>query len=445
MLRGSLLPNIIRYTIPIIITSLLQRLFSAADLIVVGKYCGSIYVAAIGATGSIIDLMLCFFIGLSVGAGVTVAHGLGEGNSDAVHNTVHTALLTALVSGVILTVFGVIFGETFLSWMGTPETVLPLAAKYMRIYFAGITFNIIYNFCASILRAAGDTTSPWIALSAVGVINVILNIVFVVVFQANVGGVALATTISQAISAVALVIVLIRRKDACRLQLHKLRFYKTQLKKILRIGLPSGIQSALFSISNVLIQSSINSFGDVFVSGVAAASNIEGFVCLAMSAFHQTAMNFVGHNMGAQQYDRVKKILWICLASAAVVGLCGGLTVYKFGDHLLSIYITDSQEAISYGMIHLAYLCIPYFINGMMDVCTGVLLGMGISFVPMWITVLGVCGIRLGWIYTIFQMDGFHTPQCLLAAYPISWVVTFLALLVAFFILYRKQTHKISP
>lgn len=439
MLRGPLVGNIILYTIPIILTSLLQLLFNAADMVVVGRYCGSVSVGAIGATGALTNLLVNLFIGFSVGAGVTVAHALGGRADEAVHRTIHTALPVAVVSGLFLTVVGILFSEIFLRMMGTPENVLPLSAVYMKIYFAGATFNVVYNFCASILRAAGDTKSPLLFLSAAGVINVLLNLLFVTVFHMNVAGVALATTISQAVSAAAVVLVLMKRTDACRLRLSKLRFYKAQLLKIIRIGLPAGLQGSLFSISNVLIQSSVNSFGDVFMSGNAAAANIEGFVYVMMNAFHQTAVNFVGQNMGAQQYKRVKKILWICLGCAAAVGLAAGATAYGFGEQLLSIYITDSQEAIAFGMIRMAYICLPYFLCGLMDVSTGALRGMGASFVPMLITLLGACGIRICWIYTIFQVPRFHTPQCLYFSYVVSWLATFAAQMIAFFIVYRKR------
>ena len=439
MLSGPLLPNIILYTIPIILTSLLQLLFNAADLIIVGRFCGSVSVAAVGATGSITNLMVNFFVGLSVGAGVTVAHALGSREDSVVHNTVHTALPTALVSGILLTVVGVSFSGTFLRWMGTPDTVLPLSSLYMKIYFAGITFTMVYNFCAAILRAAGDTKSPLVFLSFAGVVNVVLNVIFVTVFHMNVAGVALATTISQGISAVLTVRALMKRTDACRLELRKMRFHKPQLVKMLRIGMPAGIQSSLFAISNVLIQSSINSFGDVFMSGNAAAGNIEGFVYVSLNAFHQSAVNFMGQNAGARQYKRVSQTLWICLGCVAVTGLVMGGLAYTFGPSLLSLYITDSQEAIGYGMLRLSIICLTYWICGLMDVSTGALRGIGESFIPMVISVLGVCGIRIGWIYTIFQIPQFHTPQSLYISYPISWGVTFLCQLMAFFLVYRKH------
>ena len=440
MLEGPLLRSIISYTIPIILTGLLQLLFNAADLIVVGRFCGSISVAAVGASGSITNLIVNLFIGLSVGASVTVAHAIGARDDKAVHRTVHTALPTAFVCGLIITIIGVFFSEDFLRMMNTPESVLPLSALYMQIYFAGSIFMMVYNFCASILRAAGDTKSPLIFLCIAGVINVVLNLIFVTQLHMNVAGVALATTISQGVSAVLVVVALIRRQDACKLNLSKIRFYKPQLMKIIRIGLPAGIQSSLFSISNVIIQSSINSFGDVLMSGNAAAGNIEGFIFVTLNAFHQTVLNFIGQNMGAKQYKRAKKILFICLASVLIVGLCMTSAVYFMGPKLLAIYITDSVEAIKWGMIRLGCLCIPYCLCGMMDVSTGALRGMGASVAPMIISVLGVCGIRIGWIYTIFQIPQFHTPQCLYYSYAFSWAVTFIIQMIAFFVVFRRET-----
>ena len=444
MLQGPLLSGIILYTIPIILTSILQLLFNAADLVVVGRFCGSVSVAAVGATNSLTNLLVNFFIGLSVGAGVGVAHGLGSRENTVVHRTIHTAIPTALLCGIFLTVVGVSFSPTFLTWMGTPERVLPLSAVYMKIYFSGVTFTMLYNFCAAILRAAGDTRSPLIYLSLAGVINVVLNLVFVIALNMNVAGVALATVISQGISAVLVTLALLRRQDSCRLELGKMRFYGAQLKKMLVIGLPAGIQSSLFSISNVLIQSSVNSFGDVFVSGNAASANLEGFVYASQNAFHQTALNYIGQNVGARQYNRIKKILWICLGCVCVTGILLGAAMYAMGPVLLSFYITDSQQAISYGLLRLAMICLPYFLCGMMDVSTGALRGLGASFVPMLISILGVCAFRVFWIFTIFQIPGFHTPQCLFLSYPISWTVTFACQLSAFLYLYRKQTRQLA-
>ena len=447
MIQGPLLPAIISYTVPIILTSILQLLFNAADLVIVGRWCGSVAVAAVGSTGAITNLIVNLFIGLSVGSGVTMAHALGGRDSGGAHRTVHTTLPVALISGVILTVVGVLLSEPLLRLMGNPEDVLPFAAKYMRIYFCGITFTMVYNFCASILRAAGDTRSPLIFLTLAGVINVGMNVLFVTQLGMDVDGVALATVISQGVAALLVVIAMIRRKDDSHLDLGKLRIYKYELLKIVRIGLPAGLQSSMFSISNVMIQSSVNSFGSVVMSGNAASGNIEGFVWAVMNAFHQTAVNFTGQNMGARRYDRIRMILWCCLGSVTVVGLALGALAYGFGPRLLSIYITDSPEAIEYGMLRMAYMCLPYFLCGLMDVSSGSLRGLGSSFVPMVISVLGICGIRIAWIYTIFQIPRFHTIDVLFASYPISWVITYAAQLFAFLTIFNKfrREHGLLP
>lgn len=440
MLQGPLFSSIISYTIPIMLTGLLQLLFNAADLVVVGRFCGSISVAAVSATGAIINLIVNLFIGLSVGAGVAVAHALGGHQDEEVHRTVHTALPVALVSGIILTVVGVFFSDTFLELMGTPISVLPLSTIYMQIYFAGMTFSMVYNYCASILRAAGDTKSPLLFLTIAGVVNVGLNVVFVTVLHMDVAGVALATTISQAISAILVVIALMHRTDACKLDLKLMRFYKKPLQKMIRIGLPAGIQGSLFSISNVIIQSSINSFNnEILMSGNGAASNLEGFVYVMMNSFHQTAVNYIGQNKGAHQFDRIKKIFSICILYVSIVGFASGFLLWFFGKELLGIYITDSQDAINFGITRLTYIALPYFVCGMMDVSTGGLRGLGASTVPMVISVLGVCGIRILWIYTIFQLPQFHTQECLYLSYIISWLITFTAQTVAFIMVYKKQ------
>ena len=442
MLHGPLAGSILLYTIPIILTSYLQLMFNAADLVVVGRFCGSVSVAAVGVTGAITNLIINLFMGLSVGAGVAVAHAIGGRESETVHRTVHTALLTALVGGVVLTVVGVIWSPTFLRWMDTPENVLPLSSVYMRIYFGGITFTLVYNYCTSILRAAGDTQSPMVILMAAGVVNVILNVVFVAVFHMNVAGVALATVISQALSAVAVVLVLMRRRDDIRFYPGKMRIFLPQLKKIIRIGLPAGIQGATFSLSNVIIQSSMNSFGEVLVSGNAAVSNIEGFCFATVNGFHQAAVNYIGQNVGAQQYDRVKKIFRLCVIYASLAGLLVGGALTIFRRPLLSIYITDSPEALQIGMNRVFFTSMPYFIYGLLDAAAGSLRGMGASTISMLISVLGICGSRLLWIFTVFQIPAMHTPECLYSSYPISWILTVIAEFVAFPIIYRKMKEK---
>lgn len=442
MLHGSLALNIILYTIPIVLTSWLQLLFNAADLMVVGRFCGSISVAAVGSTGSITGLIVNLFIGLSVGAGVCVAHAIGSREDTEVHRTVHTAIPTAIVSGVILTVIGLLFTEKLLLLMGTPATVLPLASLYMRLFFCGMTFNMVYNFAASILRAAGDTKSPLIILSAAGVLNVILNVFFVTVLNLNVAGVALATALSQAMSAVCVCIVLMKREDGCRLDFRKMRFHEKQLRKIVRIGIPAGIQSCMFSLSNTIIQASVNSFGDVVMSGCAAVSNIEGFCFATVNAFHQSAVNFVGQNTGAGNMKRVRQTLCFCMGYAALFGLFVGVGSYLIAPTLLHLYITDSPEAVQVGIVRMLYTCTPYFIYGIMDSVTGSLRGLGASMTTMILSILGICGVRIAWIYTIFRIPAYHTPESLYISWPISWVVNLIIQAIAFAIVYRKISKK---
>lgn len=432
MLEGPLLSSVIQYTVPIILTGVLQLMFNAADLIIVGKFCGSISVGAVGATSSLTALMVNLFVGLSVGAGVAVAHGIGSRDDAQISNAVHTAVPMALVSGVILTVVGVTLSGPMLILMATPENTLPLSTIYMKIYFCGITFTVVYNFCAAILRAAGDTRSPLIFLSLAGVVNVVLNVIFVTVFHMNVAGVALATVVSQGVAAVLVVLALMRRTDACHLELRKIRFHRQQFLKIVRIGLPAGIQSSLFSISNVIIQSSINSFGDVFVSGNSAAVSLESFLNVALNAFQQTVVNFVGQNVGARQYRRANQTVWICQTCVLVLGLTLGTLVWRFGETLLGFYISDSRQAIEYGMIRTVYVMLPYFLLGLLDVSTGALRGYGQSLAPMVISVLGICGLRLLWVYTVFQLPQFHSPKWLYLSYPISWSVTLVVQTVFF-------------
>ena len=445
MLEGPLLSGIISYTIPIILTSILQLLFNAADLVIVGQFRGSDAVAAVGATGALTALIVNLFIGMSVGAGVTVAHGIGGKLNTTVHRTVHTTLPLSLVAGVFLTVVGIALSTPMLKMMGTDPDVLPLSSLYMKIYFGGITFTMVYNFCASILRAAGDTKSPLIFLTISGVVNVVLNVVFITIFNMNVDGVALATVISQAISAILVVIALMRRNDACRLELKKMRFYGKQLRKIISIGLPAGIQSSLFSISNVIIQSSINSFGKIAMAGHAAAGNLDGFAYVTQNAFMQASINYIGQNSGAHQYARVKKIYRTCLALVTITGITVGGLMFLFKEPLLSIYLPNDPNAVKYGIIRLTYVCLPYFFCGLMEVTTGALRGLGSSVTPMIVSILGICGVRIVWIFTIFKIPAYHTLKSLYISYPISWIATFLFELFAFLYIYKKhvKAHKI--
>lgn len=445
MCGGPIFKSVVFYTIPIILTGLLQLLFNAADLIVVGWFCGSTSVAAVGATAALTNLLVNVFIGLSVGAGVAVAQSLGAHNEVAASKAVHTAIPVALISGVLLTVVGVAFSRYFLELMGTPQgELLRLSSLYMKIYFLGITFGMLYNFGAAILRAVGDTRSPLIFLAMAGVLNVILNVIFVAVFKMDVAGVALATSISQAVSAVLVLRTLTNRTDSCKCNPKKLHIYKDALLMIIKVGLPAGLQGSLFSISNVLIQSSVNSFGAAAMSGSAAASSIEGFCYVSMNAFHQTSLNFCGQNFGAGNLKRVRKITFVCLATVAAVGLVLGNISYIFGKELLGIYIKDSPEAIIYGIERMKFMLIPYFLCGIMDTSTGAMRGIGCSFSPMVITVVGVCVMRIVWIYTVFAMPQYHSFSGLFISYPISWLLTFAVLIICFLTVVKKKEKHIN-
>jgi len=438
MLHGPLLPNLIRFTIPVILSGWLQLLFNAADLAVVGQFCGSVSVAGVGSTGSITNLLVNFFVGISVGAGVCVAQALGAHRDQEVHDTVHTAMPLAVISGLLLTVVGICMAEKMLIMMDTPDNVLPLSVLYMRIIFSGVTFNIVYNFGAAILRAAGDTKGPLLYLTAAGVINVILNVIFVTLFDMNVAGVALATIISQAISAALVVRALMRREDACRLELREMRIRKAPLGKMVYIGLPAGLQSCLFSISNVVIQSSVNSFGDTLMSANAACISIEGFIFTVDLSFQQATVTFVGQNAGAKQYRRCRQILRICIACSSLSTLLLSGVVYFMGPTLLSIYITDSAQALEYGVMRFGIVAINYWICCTMDICTGALRGLGKSIVPMIVAVVGICGFRILWIYTLFQLPALHTPEFLYLSFPVSWFITGVCQLGAFHLVYRQ-------
>lgn len=441
--NGPVLKNVIIYTIPIILTGILQLLFNAADLIVVGWFSGSDSVAAVGATASLTNLIVNLFIGLSVGAGVIVAQCLGAGDSDAASQTVHTAIPVAFIGGVILSVIGVAFSKTFLGLMGTPAgKLLSLSSVYMKIYFSGMIFSMLYNFGSAVLRAAGDTKSPLIFLTISGVLNVILNIIFVALFNMDVAGVALATIISEGVSAVLVLIALSKRNDACRLVFKKMQIKKTVFIRIIKIGIPAGLQNSLFAISNVLIQSSINSFGTAHISGSAAASSLEGFCYVAMNSFQQTSLNFCGQNYGAGDLKRVKKVNNTCLLTVSAVGLFTGCLIYFFGRPLLGIYIHDSASAINFGMERMKYILIPYFLCGIMDVVTGSMRGIGSSVIPMVITIVGVCVMRIVWIYTVFSMPQYYSFAGLMISYPISWFLTFAAVYAAYILILKNREKK---
>lgn len=444
MCNGNLLPKILKFALPLMLSGILQLLFNAADMIVVGKFAGKESLAAVGSTSSLINLLVNLFMGLSVGCNVLVARYYGSEKKKEISDTVHTSITIALISGVILGIIGIVFCKPLLILMGTPEDVLPLATLYMRIYFAGMPVILLYNFSSAILRAVGDTMRPLIFLSGAGVINILLNLFFVIVFKMDVAGVALATVISQAASATCVMLCLIRDDAPYRLSLKKLGITKKILVQIIRIGLPAGLQGCLFSISNVMIQSGINSFGTDAIAGNTAACNLEGFVYTAMNSFHQTAVSFTGQNTGAGKMDRVKKVLIECLALVTLFGLGLSLIMLLFGRGLLTIYADpeDVEVVVKYGLIRMSIICPTYFTCGTMDVLVGSLRGMGKSILPMIVSLCCVCVLRIILILTVFRAA--PSLQLLYWTYPISWVAATTIHFFCFVTVFRRLSRQIA-
>ena len=437
MCSGPILGKMLMFALPLMLSSVLQLLFNAADVVVVGKFAGDNSLAAVGSTGSLVNLLVNLFVGLSVGANVMAARHFGAKQHEELSKTVHTAITVAAVSGVILTFIGVIFADNILRLMSTPEPVLPLAALYLRIYFGGMIANMLYNFGSAILRAVGDTKRPMYFLTFAGVVNIVLNLIFVIVLKMDVAGVAIATVISQCISAFLVLRCLVREQGAIHLDVKKLGIDAAEFKNIVRIGLPAGLQGCVFSLSNVVIQSSINSFGETTVSGSAASANLEGFVYVAMNAFHHATLNFMSQNFGAGKYSRLKRVMICGLGCVIVAGLVLGNLEVLFGRRLLSLY-TSSPEVIEAGIIRLTINNTLYCLCGMMDVMVGVLRGIGYSVMPMIVSLLGACGTRLIWIATIFRIESFHRIETVYIAYPISWFLTFAAHVVCYLIVRKK-------
>ena len=444
MCNGPLLGKILLFSLPLMLSGILQLLFNAADMVVVGRWGGSNALAAVGSTGSLINLIVNVFIGLSVGANVLIARYYGSGQEKELSEMVHTAMLTAFICGTILIFIGFFAAPVALGAMGTPPEVLDQAVLYVRIYFAAMPAMMVYNFGAAILRAVGDTRRPLYFLLISGIINVILNLIFVIKFNMDVAGVALATAISQVVSAIMVVICLIRSEGPYRLRLKELCIVPHKLSMMARIGIPAGLQGAIFSISNVLIQSSINSFGATAVAGNSAAGNLEGFVYTAMNSLHQTAVSFVGQNYGAKNYKRIGRIAILCLGIVTVVGLVMGIGLYFLSPWLLQLYVKEAEvnkaEVIGYGILRLMYISCPYFLCGFMDTVVGCLRGMGRSVLPMIVSLTGACLFRVVWIYTVFAAD--KTLETLYISYPISWTITSAVHVICFLIIYHKYKKK---
>lgn len=439
MTQGPLLGKVIRFSVPLMLSGMLQLLYNAADVVVVGRFAGAAALAAVGSTGALVNLLVNLFMGVSVGCNVLVARYYGAGDQKAVSETVHCSIGASLVIGVMAGVVGLVLSTPLLRLMGSPADVLPLASLYLKIYFCGMPFNIAYNFGAAVLRAVGDTKRPLYILTVSGIVNVVLNLITVVFFHMGVAGVAIATVASQIVSAVLVVQCLTLREDCCHLNTKAIRIYKDKLIDMIKVGLPAGIQGSLFSLSNVIVQSSVNSFGSVVVAGNAAAANIEGFVYIAMNSIYQAAITFVSQNLGARKPKRILRVMWICLAVVSVIGLVLGNLVYFCGHTLLGIYASNEEgmrEAIiDVGLVRMSYVGRCYFIAGLMEVACGGMRGLGRSWTSTIVSLVGACGVRVLWIFTIFRQLG--TLNSLYVSYPISWGITFVTHMACFYFAFR--------
>ncbi|MBE6837564.1 MAG: MATE family efflux transporter [Ruminococcus sp.] len=443
MTSGPVLKKMLAFTLPLMFSSILQLLFNAADIVVVGRFAGDDSLAAVGSTTALVNLMTNLFMGLSVGTNVVCARYIGAGKDKSLSRAVHTSVMIGFISGLVLTVVGFFGAKGLLQLMQTPEEVLPLATIYLKIYFFGMPAMMVYNFAAAILRAVGDTKRPLYYLFASGILNVLLNLAFVIIFHMGVAGVALATIISQFMSAFLVIRCLMKETGAIKLILRQLGIDKGIFFKIIQIGLPAGFQGIVFSLSNVVIQASVNGFGNVVVAGNSAAGNIEGFVWVAMNSFHQSTISFVSQNYGGEKYERINKIVITGLLCVFVTGAVLGNLCYIFGQPLLSIY-SGSSKVIQAGMSRLSIISATYAICGIMDVMVGALRGIGSSVVPMIVSVVGVCGLRLVWIGTIFQVEDFHRIETVYWSYPVSWILTFVAHSLCFIYLKHKMTKRLS-
>jgi len=435
-----MLAPLLSFALPLILSGMLQLLYNAADVVIVGQFSGKESLAAVGSTGHLTNLLTNAFLGLSVGSNVLISKAFGLNDKEKLSRAVHTAILLSLIGGVIIGIIGILFSAPLLSVMGTPDDVIGKASLYMKIYFAGLPAVALYNFGSAILRAVGDTKRPLYFLTISGIINVVLNLIFVIVFKMDVAGVALATIISQIFSGLMIIICLKNTTEGYKLFLRKLRIYKSEMLQILRVGLPAGIQGSLFSLSNVLIQSTVNTFGSAAVAGNSAASSIENFVYIAMNAIHHASLTFTAQNFGVSNFERIKKGFYYCLALVSIIGLVMGLSVSSMGKYLVNIYSSD-PEVISIGVLKLSIVCSGYLLCGIMEVHTGTLRGMGYSILPMILTLVGSCALRIIWIFTIYKLN--PTLAMLYVVYPISWFCTIIALFIAYKYAIKHYTNKL--
>lgn len=444
MLEGPIIKPMISFVIPILLTGVLQQLFNTVDVVLAGRLgtSGDNAVAAVGSTTAILSLLVNFFAGCAAGSAVAVSHAVGSKNKQEIEKTLHTAMLLSLVIGAIITVIGLFFARPILELIDTPKEIIDQASAYLQARFTGQLPLMFYYYGSSILRVVGETKKPLEFLMVSGPVKIVLTIVFVSFFKLDVVGLALATTCSQIVSALMLLSVMLKRDDELKLDLKKLKFHAKPLKKILYLGIPSGIQTATFSLSNVIIQSSTNSLAHLkgFITGDAAARSIEAFGEIFTSSFYQVALGFVGTNVGADNYKRVKKchIYANLLSIVSVVSL--GAVVLCFARQLLGIYITNSPQAIEWGIVRLSFFFIPLCIQAIMDATPGTLRGMGISISSTVISLSSICGVRILWCITIFQIPQFHNPYMLYLIYPISWLISAIAQNIVFMIHYKKKT-----
>ena len=439
MLSGNLFKKLIIFCGPLILMGILQLLYNAADLIVVSNFSSDEEaLGAVGSTSTLINLCVNLFIGLSVGTNVLIARSYGEKNFEKVSVVVHTSIVISTIVGILIGIFGFIFTDELLTMMSND---LYLSRVYLKIYFLGMPFNLLYNFCAAILRGVGDTKRPLYYLLITGLINVILNIIFCVCFDMSVRGVAIATVISQILSCLLILITLYKTKEPYQFRFKKLRINGKCLFEISRIGLPAGIQSTIFSLSNVIIQSSVNKFGSIAMNGNSAAASIEGFVYVSMNSVYQAALAFVSQNFGAKNEKNIKKITLYSLIIVCLVAWTLGLTLFLLGRTVIRIY-TQDPDSIEVAYIRLHYLTLPYFLCGIMDVMVGIIRGMNYTILPMLVTIIGVCGFRIAWIYTVFygltNFSNLADLNYLYISYPISWIITFLIHLLTYFVISRK-------
>ena len=441
MTNGNLAKKILIFTIPIMLSSILQLLFNTVDMIVIGNFAGDASLAAVGSTSALINLIVNLFIGISIGANVVVSRAVGQKNLEKAQKATHTAILFSILAGAILIVFGVFTSRIWLELMGTTSDSIDKATTYLQIYFAGSIFNMVYNFGASILKSVGETKRPLIYLFIAGVMNALLNLLFVIPFKMDVAGVALATVIAQGISAILVVIYLMKREGFVNLKLRKLRIYKKELGQMVLIGIPAGIQSCLISFSNVFIQSAVNSFNStIIVSGNTAAANIEGFVWVSMNSFYQAAIAFTGQNYGANKIENSKKILALCMIYTLITGVLFGGGAYLLRGPLINLY--TSGEAVGYGEIRLTIICLSYFLCGLMDLPVGSMRGLGNSIAPMIISILGMVVFRIIWIATVFYYN--HELWVLYISYPITWVGTGTVHYLSFLYTYKNRIKKMN-